>query len=407
MNERKRFFKKLKKEGYTILFPNMLPTHFELFAEIFKKFGYKAEVLLDEGREIKDEGLKNIHNDACYPALIVTGSFISALKSGKYDLNKTAVIMSQTGGGCRASNYIFLIRKALQSTFPQVPCISLNASGLEKEMSFPFTPRLLLDFFYALMYGDLIMLCYNQTKPYEKIKNQADEIQANCFKDLRHQIRNGGFSHLKKNYKMIVNRFSKIEIPDKRKPRVGVVGEIFVKYSALANNHLLDFLIQEGTEPNVPSLLEFLLYCLANNEEDFILYGHHKVSHRFVKIAYKFLYKQSLRMNKALKGTKFIPYEDFEEIKANAEKIISRGVKMGEGWLIPAEMLTMAEHGVKNIVCAQPFGCLPNHIVGKGMVRPIKELHPEVNIAPIDYDPGATKVNQENRIKLMLSNIKE
>lgn len=212
---------------------------------------------------------------------------------------------------------------------------------------------------------------------------------------------------MKANYAFMVKEFSAIKIPEKKKPRVGIVGEIYVKYSALANNGLEDFLVSEGCEPVLPSLMEFLMYCLINNGNDFRLYGHNKVSHIFAHLAYKWLYKRTMDEARALKGTQFRPFDDFEKVRANSAKIISQGVKMGEGWLIPSEMVTMAEEGIEDIVCAQPFGCLPNHIVGKGMIRPIKALYPNLNIAAIDYDPGATKVNQENRIKLMLSNIAE
>lgn len=405
MSERKKFFKKLKKEGYTILLPNMLPTHFKLIREVLLKAGYKAELILDEGREIKDEGLKNIHNDACYPALVVTGSFISALKSGKYDLNKVAVIITQTGGGCRASNYLPLIKKAMEKTFPQVPVISLNISGLEKERSFPMSLPLLLKFASSVYYGDLLMVLYNQTKPYEAYLNQVDQIQDKCVNYLIDQLNHRKFNRHKSNYEYIINQFKQVKLPSVRKPKVGIVGEIFVKYSSLANNHLLDFLIEENTEPVVPSLLEFLLYCLVNNQIDYKYYGHYKLIHHFSKIGYKYLNYQNKKMNKMLQENNFDSYEDFDEIKNACHKIIDQGVKMGEGWLIPSEMVNMAERGIKNIVCAQPFGCLPNHIVGKGMVRPIKKLYPDINIAPIDYDPGASKVNQENRIKLMLSNL--
>ena len=408
MNKRKAFFNKLKKEKYTILLPNMLPIHFRFLSKTFNLAGYKTELLETEGRQIKDEGLKNIHNDACYPALIVTGQYIDALNSGKYDLNKTAVLITQTGGGCRASNYYFLIKKALEKQFPQVPVITLNVSGLEKDFSIPIGFKMAKNMLCSVLYGDLIMLLYNQTKPYETYKNQADEIQEKCFDNLLTKMDKGkGFLRLKKNYQYIINEFSLIKIPQKRKPRVGIVGEIFVKYSSLANNHLVDFLVSEQTEVELPSLTEFLLYCLSNNNVDYKLYKHHKFTHMFVSLAYKFLYKMSINLNKSLKGSQFYPYEDFENVKKACQGIISRGVKMGEGWLIPAEMVAMAKRGVKNIVCAQPFGCLPNHIVGKGMIRPIKNMFPDVNIAAIDYDPGATKVNQENRIKLMLANIEQ
>ncbi len=407
MSKRSKLFKKIRKEGYTILIPDMLPYHLRLIADVFSKHGYKTHMCTASGRVVKDEGLKNVHNDACYPALLVTGQFICELKSGNYDLNKVAVMMSQTGGGCRASNYIFLIRKALAKEFPNVPVLSINLSGLEKDCSIPLTIPMMYQMILAVLYGDMLMNLFNQVRPYEKTKGQAQGILDECFKKINDELNGNkrGFYHIKKNYRYMIDEFSKISIPDVRKPRVGIVGEIYVKYSALANNNLADFLVEENSEPFFPSMMEFLLYCLVNTQNDYKLYRRDKVSHIFGKIGYDIAYKMTREQAKMLKGTKFIPYDDFEEVKKNSSLIISQGVKMGEGWLIPSEMVTMGLHGSKNIVCAQPFGCLPNHIVGKGMIRPIKKICPDLNIAAIDYDPGATKVNQENRIKLMLSNI--
>jgi len=407
MNKQKEFFKKLRKEQYTILIPNMLPTHFRLLQNVLIKHGYNAILLENEGRQIKDEGLKNIHNDACYPALIVTGQFIDALKSGKYDLNKTAVIITQTGGGCRASNYLALIKKAMKASFPSVEVISVNVSGLEKERSFPFTLSIIFDFLYSAMYGDLLMCLYNQIKPYEINKGDTDKINDQAYAYLIDCLKDKKYSHLKKNYQYVIDLFKSIKITDKKKVKVGIVGEIFVKYSSLANNHLVDFLIEENTQPVVPSLMEFILYCLVNNSIDYKYYKMHRFSHSFVKLGYKIILKYTRDLNDILIKNQLEPYEDFDEIRKNCKYIINQGVKMGEGWLIPSEIVTMAKHGVNNIVCAQPFGCLPNHIVGKGMIRPIKKMFSNINIAPIDYDPGASKVNQENRIKLMLSSFEE
>jgi predicted nucleotide-binding protein (sugar kinase/HSP70/actin superfamily) len=407
-SERKKFWKKIKDENYLILIPDMLPYHFTLIAEVFTKHGYRTQMVTATGRQVKDEGLKSVHNDACYPALIVTGQFMCELKSGKYDLNKTAVMMSQTGGGCRASNYISLIRKAMAKEFPTVPVCSLNVSGLEKTYSMPISVSMLVEMAYSSLYGDLLMLLYEQTVPYETEKGQARKIMDECLNYCKDKLHHGhAFYQWKKNYAYIISRFSEIKIPAKRKPKVGIVGEIYVKYSAMANNGLVDFLVSEGCEPFSPSLIEFILYCFTNVENDYRYYGRNKLTRIPAKIVYNYLYKKTRQLDEALKGTQFTPYEDFAKIRSNTSKIISQGVKMGEGWLIPSEMITMAQEGVKDIVCCQPFGCLPNHIVGKGMIRPIKALCPDLNIAAIDYDPGATKVNQENRIKLMLSNIQE
>lgn len=407
MSERSRFFKKIRKNHTLILIPDMLPSHIRLLADMFTKHGYKMKMCEANGRQVKDTGLKYVHNDACYPALLVTGQFICELESGKYDLNNTAVMMTQTGGGCRASNYISLIRKAMKELYPQVPVLSLNVSGLEKDRSLPFTLSMLLEGMYCVLYGDMLMNLYNQTRPYETYKGQADEIREKVFTYIRNRLNGHGFFRVKKNYQYMTDEFSKIKIPEKRKPRVGVVGEIYVKYSALANNNLNDFLVSEGCEVLSPSLMEFLLYCLVNAQNDHKRYGRNKVTYPFAKLGYKILLNMTYKQAKMLKGTEFLPFDDFEVIRKNTSKIIDQGVKMGEGWLIPSEMVTMAENGVRDIVCCQPFGCLPNHIVGKGMIRPLKRICPEMNVAAIDYDPGATVVNQQNRIKLMLSNIQE
>lgn len=407
MSERSRFFKELRKKQTLILIPDMLPSHIRLLADMFTKHGYRMKMCETKGRIVKDTGLKYVHNDACYPAILVTGQFISELQSGKYDLTNTAVLMTQTGGGCRASNYISLIRKAMKDQFPQVPVLSLNVSGLEKERSLPFTPKMLLEGMYCVLYGDMLMNLYNQTRPYETEKGQADRIRDDVFNYIKERLNGHGFYQVKKNYRYMIRAFDEIKIPEKRKPKVGIVGEIYVKYSALANNDLNEFLVSEGCEVHNPSLMEFLLYCLVNSENDYKRYGRNRVSHVFAKLGYKILLSMTRKQAKMLEGTQYVPFDDFETIRKNTSKIIDQGVKMGEGWLIPSEMVTMAEGGVRDIVCCQPFGCLPNHIVGKGMIRPLKKLCPDMNVAAIDYDPSATKVNQENRIKLMLSNIQE
>ncbi|GHU55742.1 2-hydroxyglutaryl-CoA dehydratase [Clostridia bacterium] len=398
------FTEEMKKE-YTILIPDMLPIHFQLFTAIFAHWGYNSELLREDGREVVDEGLKNVHNDTCYPALLVIGQFLNALKSGKYDVNKTALLLTQTGGGCRASNYIALLRKALQKEFPQVPVLSLNFSGLESDSSFKINPPMFLALLNAIIYGDLLMSLYNQCKPYEIIDGKTDKKLEYWEKVLAHNFKNGRFLSRKNIYKAILDDFASVERSKEKKIRVGIVGEIYVKYSPLANNHLEEFLISENCEPVVPSLLEFVMYCTVCALMNGKIYGYKDKKTIANEIAYQVVYRKQKELIKQMKSHgEFDAPHDFEELRKAADKYISQGVTMGEGWLITAEMATLAEHGVKNIVCAQPFGCLPNHIVGKGMVRSIKNAYPDVNIVPIDYDPGATKVNQENRIKLMLSN---
>ena len=401
------FTEEMKKD-YTILVPNMLPIHFKLILAVLGQYGYKMELLQTDSKNVIDEGLKAVHNDTCYPALLVIGQFMDALKSGKYDVNKTALMISQTGGGCRASNYIHLLRKTLSTTFPQVPVISLNFSGLEKGSSVPITVPLALKLIYAVLYGDLLMLLNNQCLPYELEKGTTAKTVDKWAKQLNEDLSHNKFLSLSKTYKKILEDFAKIKRSDVTKPRVGIVGEIYVKYSPLANNHLEEFLIAEGCEPVVPGLLEFVMYCAVCNFMDGKLYGFKNMSSITNKIGYKIFYRKQKQMIKIIKehGV-FTPPDDFELLREEADKFISQGVTMGEGWLIPAEMSAMAATGTNNIICTQPFGCLPNHIVAKGMSRSIKEAYADANIVAIDYDPGATKVNQENRIKLMLANIKK
>ena len=403
----KAVFDKSRKEDYTILIPDMLPIHFKLIMQIYKQYGYNMVLLQNDSRNVIDEGLKNTHNDTCYPALLVIGQFMDALKSGKYDLDHTALLMSQTGGGCRASNYIHLIRKAVSATFPQVPVLSLNFSGLEKDASIDITPSIAMKLIFAVLYGDMLMLLYNQCKPYEIKPNSTDELLARWQHRLGKLMNGKKFLSTKSIYKAMLNDFAALPRTKEQKPRVGIVGEIYVKYSPLANNHLNEFLISEGCEPNVPGLLDFVLYCATDTMNDARLYGKKTKKTVAFSIGYDVLYKFQKQQIKVIEehGV-FQPPHDFEHLRKCADKYINQGVKMGEGWLITAEMAALAETGTKNIICTQPFGCLPNHIVAKGMSRVIKQAYPDANIVAIDYDPGATKVNQENRIKLMLANAK-
>lgn len=394
---------------HKILVPNMLPVHFRLLMAIFENKGYTVELLENDSRAVVDEGLKNVHNDACYPALLVIGQFMDALNSGKYDPDKTALLITQTGGGCRASNYIHLLRKAVAKNYPQVPVVSLNFSGLEKDSAFKITAPMFLKLLYAVLYGDLLMTCYNKCRAYEVNSGDSKAMLDKWQSRLGDIFRKGSREYLKtkKLYKEILDDFSSVKLSGEKKIRVGIVGEIYVKYSPLANNHLEDFLISEGCEPVVPSLLEFVMYCAAGTFNDAKIYNNQSLNSRLYKLGYKLIYKKQKELIAAMKAQgKFEPLHDFEHLRSLADKYISQGVVMGEGWLIPAEMAALAQSGVENIICTQPFGCLPNHIVAKGMTRAIKEQNPNANIVAIDYDPGATRVNQENRIKLMLANAK-
>lgn len=399
---------KSMKKDYKILVPDMLPWHFLIIEKVLRLDGYNVEVLKNDGRRVIDEGLKHVHNDTCYPCLCVVGQYIDALKSGKYDVEHTALLISQTGGGCRASNYLSLIRKAVYEEFPKVPVASINFSGLEKDNSLDIGWRLLFRLAYAILYGDSVMWCYNQTIPYEKVKGTSDAAREKAVDYIVGKFAKGGYRNYKKINKKIIEIFAGVERQKADKIKVGIVGEIYVKYSDLGNNNLVQFLLSENCEPVVPALMDFVLYCLINVVNDKKLYGHGGI----VAFLYKEVYKIVRKMQKNIikqfeKEGSFMPVHDFEHLRKCADKVINQGVKMGEGWLIPAEMAALAETGVPNIVCAQPFGCLPNHIAGKGTIRTLKNLYKDENIVAVDYDPSATKVNQENRIKLMLSVARE
>ncbi len=401
------FTKEMKKE-YTILMPNMLPVHFTMLRDVFESYGYKAVILDNIGPQVAVEGLKYVHNDTCYPALLVIGQMIDALNSGKYDLNKTAVMITQTGGGCRASNYIHLLRKALKKAgYENVPVISLNLSGLEKGSSFKLTLPMLVKFIMALCYGDLIMLMNNQTMPYELNKGDSQKTVDKWTKKLSEQFRRGKgwtFKAMEKNMTEIAEDFDNIPVKVTPKVKVGVVGEIYVKYSALANNGLEEFLASQNCEVNVPGIMNFICFKIDNRIEDVNLYGGSSIK-KFVcrKLLGIFFKIENLIHDVLNKHSRYVKPAKYLELKEMVKGIIGYGSKMGEGWLLTAEMIELTHSGYGNIVCAQPFGCLPNHIVGKGMIRKIRSLYPEANIVPIDYDPGATRVNQENRIKLMLA----
>ncbi len=408
--ERIEFTKEMKK-NYKILFPNMLDIHFRMLQRIFTRNGYDIELLTNTDSSVINEGLRYVHNDTCYPALLTIGQMISALKSGKYDVDKTALLMTQTGGGCRASNYIHLLRKGLENAgLSQVPVISLNISGLEKNSGFKISLSLLRQGLAAIVYGDLLMLLKNQIQPYEKNKGETMEKVIKWVDHICEVfLNNKGVSgrDIAKYTKEIVADFEKIPVLDIKKVRVGVVGEIYVKYSALANNNLEEFLESQDCEVMVPGLIGFMIFKCDNRLEDIKLYGGNGIKKAVVEKAMKFFLSFEKHVLEALKGSRFTAPTPYHHLKELVEPVIGYGCKMGEGWLLTAEILELIEQGYGNVVCAQPFGCLPNHIVGKGMIRKIRTLYEDANIVSIDYDPSATKVNQENRIKLMLAVAKE
>lgn len=407
-----KFTKEMKRD-YTILVPTMLPIHFKLISNVLVSYGYKVDFLDKVDGNIKESGLKLVHNDTCYPALLVIGQLINAVESGRYDKHKIALLITQTGGGCRASNYIYLLRKALKKAgYGYIPVISLNFNNLEKHPGFSLTLPMLYRMLYCAFYGDLMMLMANQCRPYERNEGETDRLVKKWTEKLLEESSHAStmrYSHVKKNYRLIADDFARILGDRERdKVKVGVVGEIYVKFSPLGNNNLESFLLKEGAEPVVPGFVDFCLYCVYNGIIDYDLYRIRPFKAFGSKILYRFLlgkqrYIRNM-MQKYYKG--FMPMADFDETRKRVRGYIGMGAKMGEGWLLTAEMLELISEGVTNIVCTQPFGCLPNHIAGKGMMKPIKEKNPGANIVAIDYDPGATAINQENRIKLMLSNAK-
>lgn len=400
------------KETHTILVPMMLPVHFRFLVNILHLHGYKAELLHNDGKGVVDEGLRNVHNDTCYPALLVIGQMIDALKSGQWDLDKVALLITQTGGGCRASNYIYLLRKALNKAgFGKIPVISLNFSGLESNEGFSVTRPMLQNFINAILYGDLIMHIANQCKPYEKNPGDTDAMVSKWIDRITTKGTNEGlkkYSALKKDVKLILDDFASIPREKTQKVRVGIVGEIYIKFSPLGNNNLEDFLLAENCEVVIPGFMDFCLYCINDTIVGDKMYGGSLMQTLIYRVVYWFFASKQADMIKAIKkhGVFRAPTA-FNHTRSLVEGYVSQGMNMGEGWLLTAEMLELIGQGVENIVCTQPFGCLPNHIVGRGMMKTIKERNPQSNIVSIDYDPGATKVNQENRIKLMLSNAKK
>ena len=407
--ERVLFTEEMRKT-HTILIPDMLPRHFKLIAAIMRNYGYKMELLQNCGSGVTENGLKYVHNDSCYPAQLVIGQFIDAIKSGKYDPRNVALMLTQTGGGCRASNYIALLRKALaRAGYSYIPIISLNFSGLESNPGFKLTLPILKKLVYAILFGDLMMRLVNQSRPYEVVKGSADELADRWTEKLADKLVNEkgyNYKKVRKEFYNIVRDFTDLECVRVPKTRVGIVGEIYVKFSPLGNNHLEDFLVEENCEPVFAGLIDFAMYCVYNSIADYNLYRRSFKTKVAFSWVYKYLLKKQHHISEALTSTGvFRGFCDFDHTRSLIDGYIGIGMKMGEGWLLTAEMLELIDDGVNNIVCVQPFGCLPNHIAGRGVIHKIKQSHPEANIAAIDYDPSTSPVNQHNRIKLMLANM--
>ncbi|APH17837.1 2-hydroxyacyl-CoA dehydratase [Clostridium botulinum] len=404
MSERPVFTKKMK-ENHTILCPQMSPIHFQFIETAFKASGYNLEVLPSVDKKAIDEGLKYVNNDACYPSIIVVGQMIEALKSGKYDVNNTSVIITQTGGGCRATNYIGFLRKALKEAgYLNVPVISLNVVGLEKNPGFKITPSLGNKSMMALVYGDLFMRVLYKVRPYEKIPGSANLLYKKWIEKCKKSILNGDLKEFKQNINDIVRDFDTLEIKKITKPKVGVVGEILVKFHPTANNDVVSIIEKEGGEAVVPDLIDFFLYCAYSENFVYRYLSGKKRKAVLNNIGIKAIEFYRKEMKEVLRNSKrFSPPKEIQELAKLAEPIVSIGNQTGEGWFLTAEMIELIESGTKNIICMQPFACLPNHVTGKGMIKELKRNFKGTNIAAIDYDPGASEVNQLNRIKLMMS----
>lgn len=413
MNDAERvvFTAEMKKD-YKILIPTMLPRHLKMLAALLNAYGYDAELLENTGKEVIDTGLKYVHNDTCYPATLVVGQFINALNSGKYDVHKTALFFTQTGGGCRASNYISLIRKALKKAgYGYIPVISLNFVGMEKNEGFKLTLPMIRRMMYSVLYGDILMTLTNQVKASEIHRGDAEKKADEWTMKLVDQLKKPGllpYSKIKKTYSEIIKDFASVQMTNEERVKVGIVGEIYVKFSPLANRNLENYLISEGAAPSMAGLLDFALFYVYGRIVEHDMYRTHKKSILILKIAYKiFLRKQKDIINAIKKESNFEAPTPFTHTVELAKPYINLGVKMGEGWLLVAEMIEHIDRGTTNIVCTQPFGCLPNHIVGKGVMKIVKDRNPGVNLIAIDYDASASEINQQNRIKLLLANAKK
>jgi len=410
-DERIIFTKEMKKE-YTILIPSMAPYHFDFFIDILESEGYQAEILQNNNFDLINEGMKYSHNDICVPAMLVIGQFIDAIKTGGYDLTKIAVMISQTGGGCRASNYINLIRIAFKkANYEYIPIISFNSAGLESNPGFKISTRMTFKLTNSLIFGDILMQIVNETIPYEINQGETLQVYQEMHKLLAKSLRYNDIRAWilpKKLIDTAVKRFSEIPTDKKvRKPKVGVVGEIYVKYSPLGNNDLENVLRNEGCEVITPSIFDFFLYTFDSTVYDIKRYGGSKIAQFTNYITVEFVERRKRIVADILDKYAFIKPIPYRELKKLAKGFIGYGTHVGEGWLLTAEMVHLIHNDIPNIVCTQPFGCMPNHIAGKGMIKRIKDNFPESNIVTIDYDTSATEINQLNRIRLMVANAKK
>ena len=408
--EKKPFTKEMKHD-YTILIPQMIPVHFELFESALKSCGYNAILLRDCTEHTVETGLKYVNNDACYPSILTTGQFIEALESGKYDVNKTAIIMSQTGGGCRATNYIGFIRKALiDAGFKQVPVISFNLVGMEKNAGFKLTPKLIEKLLRGIILGDLLQKMLHKNRAYEINKGESDRLYNNWLEKSKEIVSNGSWKQFKQSIYDIVDDFEKIDLDMSiEKPRVGIVGEVLIKYHPFGNNFVAKLLEKEGAEVILPDFMGFIKFMATHKITFNRLLKTDKAKAKIFKMAIKLIDIFEKDMKIALESSKkgYMPPCNIWHLENEVKDVLSIGNQTGEGWFLTAEMIEYMEHGVSNIICVQPFACLPNHVVGKGVIKAIRERYPYANIAPVDYDPGASESNQTNRIKLLMTVAKD
>ena len=404
-SEKVSFTQEMKDDRWTILCPQMSPIHFQFVETAMNSEGYNFVVLPSVDKEAVDQGLKYVNNDACYPSILVAGQMMNALNSGKYDPHKVALIISQTGGGCRATNYIAFIRKALKDAhMDYVPVISANLQGLESNPGFKITYKVAKKVIIGAMYGDLFMRVLYRVRPYEKVKGSANELYESWVEKCKENVENGSMKEFKKNVYQIVKEFDELPLLDIKKPRVGLVGEILVKFHPTANNEIVKIIEEEGAEAVMPDLIDFFQYCFYNTQYEYEHYDASWKSAKLCNVAIKLVDFLRKDMIKALEASnRFDAPHPIDQIAKKASEVVSIGNQTGEGWFLTGEMIELIDEGAPNIVCMQPFACLPNHVTGKGVIKALRRKYPQSNIVAIDYDPGASETNQLNRIKLMLS----
>lgn len=395
------------KTKHTLLIPDIFPVHMELLAEAIRASGYRVQILRTQGPAVLETGLKYLHNDLCYPAICSLGQQLHAATSGAYDTDAIALLQFQTGGGCRASNYGMALKKALDKLgLDHIPVVTLGFNTLSRGSGFRITPQLCLRALAAMTFGDLIMLLKNQVRPYERHAGDTQQVLDRWYRVLKQTLSSSLLlpGKLRATLGQMAAEFAAIPTTTARKVKVGIVGEVYAQYSAFANNGLEEFLQSQDCEYRLPSVLGFLQYCLSGPAVDHALYGGSPVRAAVSQGLQKLIHSYEACLEQALRPyPQFLAPSPFRQMQAYGKRVLDPGVKMGEGWYLSAEMIELAEHGYDNLLCVQPFGCLPNHVVGRGTFRRFQALYPEANLCAVDYDANASRVNQENRIKLMLT----